>query len=200
MAVMDAAGQSRGTRLRDTLDDDEDGDDEPVSVAANTSLPKADSLKDDSSGSSGSSGPSQSVESPDRRLGREVGSADLSISLDDQGRAQETLSGMGSGGANSTQGVTTEDTTEVATVTADESIADAENTEQRVENATDGRAYGDPNETENIGTGDAVTTTTSDGSTSPTSPSELLDGLPVDALVVGAVALVGLAVAAGGDA
>ncbi|MFD1645580.1 hypothetical protein [Haloarchaeobius litoreus] len=196
MIVAPEAGKGGGTRLRDKQDDEKD---EPVSLAANTRYEKADSLQSgDSSGStdSDSGGSSTSGGSSNRRLGREVGSADLTIGLDEDGRAQETLSGMGSGGSNSTEGVTTEDTTKVATVTSDQTVEEAESTEQAVENATDGRAYGNPNETEDIGTGAAVTSGGSSGSGG--SAGELLDALPVDNLLIAALAMVGVAVAAGG--
>lgn len=188
-----------GTRLREKQDDDKD---EPVSIAANTRFDKADSLQSDTGdtggGSSSSSG-GTSVQSSDRPLRGAVGSASLNIGVDnDTGEAVETLSSMGSGGVNSTEGVTTEGTTDVATVDASQSVATVERTEQAVEDATDGTAFGDPNETEDIGSGEAVVTTAGGSSDSTGGGSGGLPELPVDPLIIGALALVAVAVVAGG--
>jgi len=189
-----------GTRLREKQDHDE-----PVSIAANTRFDKADSLQSDNDSSGGSSSGSSSsssgtsVQSSDRPLRGAVGSASLNISVDDSGEAVETLSSMGSGGSNSTEGVTTEGSTDVASVDASQSVATVEQTEQAVEDATSGRAFGDPNTVEDIGSGDAVTTTT-DGPTDASNGGVGLPELPVDPLIIGALTLVAIAVTAGGGA
>ncbi|WP_435348997.1 hypothetical protein [Haloarchaeobius sp. HRN-SO-5] len=117
-----------------------------------------------------------------------IGSGSLTTSLDsDTLDAEETIDGMA---GTTTYGETQEDDTEVATTDASDSVESLEDTQQTIEDATGGAAYGDPSETETIGHGEAVTDTT------PETVEQDSDGLPM--AVVGILVLV--AVVAGGGA
>ncbi|WP_435362752.1 hypothetical protein [Haloarchaeobius sp. DYHT-AS-18] len=130
----------------------------------------------------------------------ETGSADLEVRLDKStARAEEVLTGMGSGGANggfnSTEGVEREDSFQVTSISSDSSTSTVKKTEQALEDATGGRAFGSTREKEDIGSGAAVTDTTPQA---PAPAAPMFDGLPVDNLLVGALAVIALVFVVGG--
>ncbi|WP_435332837.1 hypothetical protein [Haloarchaeobius sp. TZWWS8] len=132
--------------------------------------------------------------SDDYQLLDAVGSANLDIELDkNTGRTEESLGGMGSGTA--TKGTEREDNISLTSVSSSASNADIEQVEQAVETATGGRAFGSTAETEDIGSGGAVQTTSAPSNTQSQNPA---DTLPIDNLLLGALAVVALVFLVGG--
>jgi hypothetical protein len=106
------------------------------------------------------------VQSPDEEIEDAIGGgaypdAGVSIGVDEEGRATETIT-TGTGGPGSTNYggpaiAADPDTDPVGTVESDESRQTLEKVEQAVEEATGGTAFGDRDEVEDIGSGEAVT-------------------------------------------
>jgi hypothetical protein len=139
----------------------------------------------------------------DRPLYESIGSGNLNIAVDEEtGRATETISGQGSTSTpgSTTQSTGTEDDVDVATLDASTSTQTVEQTEQAVEEATDGAAFGDPDEIEDIGTGEAVREV---GDSDPATASVFGDAtegaLPIDQLLIVAVLAVGALMYFGGS-
>ncbi|MFC6953525.1 hypothetical protein [Halorubellus litoreus] len=169
MAVIAGGGYSGGgTRLRDKTDDVEDAaDDEPETQTSDTPLYES------------------------------IGSGNLNLGIDsDTGRAMETI-GDASGGTpgNNTSDVGTEDDVNLGSFGPETSTSTVEQAEQAAEDATQGRAFGDPDEIEDVGSGEAVSDVSGDefgnepsGATTPNDAST--GALPVDQLLIAAVVLV----------
>jgi hypothetical protein len=128
-------------------------------------IPDPTSSPDDPTPDTGSGGSDTGGGLDDFELRNAIGSGSIQTNVDpDTGRATQTIASTGSSETNSTQGVATEGTVEVTTTDATSTVADLRETEQTIENVTDGAAFGNPNETETIDSNTTHTTAGGDAS------------------------------------
>jgi hypothetical protein len=135
------------------------------------------------------------IQSPDEEIEDAIGGgaypdAGISIGINDEGRVTESIT-TGTGGPGSTNYggpdvAADPDTDPVGTVESDESRETLEKVEQALEEVTGGTAFGDPDEVEDIGSGEAVTEPLKDSAPGGTGPG----GIPW--ALVGVLGLVGV--------
>jgi hypothetical protein len=121
---------------------------------------------------------------PDDQLVREaIGSGSVTTTVDDDGRATQTIDSIGTGSAGGFNDTPdgTEGETEVARSTSTTTIEDQTEVEQAIEDATGGRAFLDPDETDTISDRETYNTTENSGSGGGSDPfptNDEGDGFP----------------------